>query len=245
MDNRKLGIPAWPSLAQVRGKHLYRGLRVLALGLVSVGLLAWTPRFHEAQTKLAMHMIPTPMAALLESQQAALMEGARGVGNDQPPSADNVEDQYTRILALSEAHKNPGEIVRELGRLAHLVQEITAPGSTMGVDPLRESFEAFGEGRLKTLVVTREPFWSLKANLDPSPKLQEWAKLKYFRHRQLLEYFDIRRGCRLGQWDDLSVPYALLQLSFSNGIQASANIWILIYRATGDLWSYPSSGGGK
>lgn len=229
----------------IRRKVLYFGLRVSVLGFVSLDLFAWTPRFHEAQTKVASRMIPAPMAALLAAYPDALREGARGVGNDQPPSAEDVEDQYGRILALSEAHKNSGEIVRELGRLAHLVQEITAPGSTMGVDALRETFEGYAEERMKTLVVTREPFWSVKADLDPKPKLLEWASLKYYRHEQLREYFDFNSGHRHGQWDDLSVPYALLQLSFSNGVQATANIWILIYRATGDLWSYPSSGSSK
>lgn len=228
-----------------KGGSPYFRFRVLVMGLASLGLLAWTPRFHEAQTKVASRMIPAPMSALLATYPEALKEGARGVGNDQPPSAEDVEDQYARILALSEAHKNSGEIVRELGRLAHLVQEITAPGSTIGVDPLRESFEAYAEERLKWLVVTREPFWSLKADLDPKPKLLEWASLKYHRHGQLLEHFDFKTGRRLGQWDDLSIPYALLQLSFSNGVQATANIWILIYRATGDLWSYPSLGSSK
>lgn len=226
----------------IRGKSLCPGLRNLLMGLAPLGLLAWTPRFHEAQTKVASRMIPAPMSALLAAYPEALQEGARGVGNDQPPSAEAVEDQYARILALSEAHENPGEIVRELGRLAHLVQELTAPGSTLGVDPLRQSFEIYAEERLKWLVVTREPFWSLKADLDPKPKLLEWASLKYHRHGQLREYFDYKTGRRLGQWDDLSIPYALLQLSFSNGVQATANIWILIYRATGDLWSYPERG---
>lgn len=231
--------------AFVMGNSIYFRLRVSALGLASLSLLAWTPRIHEAQTKVAARMIPAPMSALLAAYPDALKEGSQGIGNDQPPSAEDVEDQYGRILALSEAHKNPGEIVRELGRLAHLVQEITAPGSTVGVDPLRESFEAYAEERLNMLVVTREPFWSLKADLDPKPKLLEWAKLKYQRHGLLLEHFDFKTGLRLGQWDDLSVPYALLQLSFSNGVQATANIWILIYRATGDLWLYPSIGSSK
>jgi hypothetical protein len=187
-------------------------------------------------------MIPAPMSALLAAYPDALKEGARGVGNDLPPSAQDVEDQFQHLLALSEARKSPGEIVRELGRLAHLVQEITAPGSTVGVSPLREAFEAYADEHMKTLLVTREPFWSLKADLDPKPKLLEWASLKYHRHEQLQEHFDFKKGNRVGLWDDISVPYALLQLSFSNGVQATANIWILIYRATGDLWSYPSMG---
>jgi hypothetical protein len=227
------------------GKPFYSGLRCSALGLASLGLSAWTPRFHEAQTKVALRMIPAPMSALLAAHPDALKQGSRGVGDDQPPSAEDVERQYARVMALSQARANPGEIVRELGRLAYLVQEITAPGATSRVDALRESFEAYAEGRLKMLVVTREPFWSVKGDLDPRPKLLEWSSLKYRRHRQLLEHFDLKTGRRLGQWDDLSIPYALLQLSFSNGVQATANIWILIYRATGDLWSYPTIGNTK
>lgn len=231
-------MPCSRKCAHRRPRHSV--FRISFFGLASLGLSAWTPRFHEAQTKVASRMIPAPMSALLAAYPEALKEGARGVGNDQPPSVDQVEDQYGRILALSEARRHPSELVRELGRLAHLVQEITAPGSSLGVDPLRESFERYAEERLKSLVVTRETFWSLKADLDPKPKLLEWTRLKHHRHGQLLEHFDLKSGHRLGEWDDLSIPYALLQLSFSNGVQATANIWILIYRATGDLWPFPA-----
>lgn len=209
--------------------------------LSSTGLCAWTPRIHDAQTKVAMKLVPAPMAALLAAHSEALKEGARGVGNDSPPTAEDVEDQFARILVVSEAHKNSRELVLELGRLAHMVQELTAPGSALGEDSLRISFESFAEERQKKLVVTREPFWSLKADLDPKSKLLAWAKLKYHRHDQLMYHFDLKAGRRVGLWDDLSVPFALLQLSFSNGVHATANIWILAYRATGDLWNFPPS----
>ena len=215
------------------------------LAWATTGLLAWTPRTHEAQTKVAMKMVPAPMAALLAAHSEALKEGARGVGNDPPPTAEDVEDQFGRVLAVSESHKHSRELVLELGRLAHMVQELTAPGSSLGVDPLRTSFEAYAEERQKILVVTQEPFWSLKADLDPKSKLLTWAKLKYHRHEQLMSHFDLKTGRRAGVWDDLSVPFALLQLSFSNGVHATANIWILAYRATGDLWAIPPRGTAK
>ena len=222
-----------------------QGFKTCAFGLASVALCAWSPRVHESQTRIAARMLPSPMAALLAAYPEALIEGARGVGNDLPPTAEDVEDQFARILAVSEAHKNPRELVKELGRLGHMVQELTAPGSTLGVNPLRDSFEAFADERLKGLVVTRESFWSLKADLDPKPEFLKWAMVKFRRHEQLLEYFDSQSGHRKGQWDELSVPFALLQLSFSNGTHATANIWILAYRATGDLWAYPSPMGAK
>lgn len=218
---------------------------IWALGLASASLCAWSPRVHETQTRIAAGMLPAPMAALLAAYPEALMEGARGVGNDPPPTAEDVEEEFARILALSEAHKNSRDLVRELGRLAHQVQELTAPGSTLGVDPLRESFEAFADERLRGLVVTRESYWSLKADLDPKPEFLKWAKQKFHRHEQLQEFFDSRSGHRVGTWDELSVPFALLQLSFSNGTHATANIWILAYRATGDLWAFPDPAGTK
>ena len=213
----------------------------VSLAFTATTLGAWSPKIHEHQTKLAAQLVPAPMAALLAAHPDALREGARCVGNDQPPSAEDVEDQFQRILAVSEANKNPDELVRELGRLAHMVQELTSPGSTVGADPLRDTFEHYADERLRNLVVTREPFWAVRADLDPKPKLLEWARIKYRRHGQLREHFDSKIGRRIGAWDELSVPFALLQLSYSNGVQASANIWILAYRATGDLWAYPSS----
>ncbi len=228
------------TLSQWRRVSAYLVGGLLTFGGPTLG--AWTPRIHEAQTRVAMKLVPAPMAALLAAYADDLQDGARGVGNDPPPTAQDVEDQFERILAVSEAHKNPKELVRELGRLAHLAQDLTDPGSSLGVDTLRISFETFAEQRLKILVVTREAYWSLKADLDPKPKLLDWARVKHHRHEQLLSHFDLRTGRRNGVWDDLSVPFALLQLSYSNGVHATANLWILAYRATGDLWALPVNG---
>ena len=40
----------------------------------------------------------------------------------------------------------------------------------------------------------------------------------------------------MGAWDDLSVPFAQLQLAYSNGVNATANLWIQLWRAVGDQW---------
>jgi len=32
------------------------------------------------------------------------------------------------------------------------------------------------------------------------------------------------------------VPFAQLQLSYSNAVNATANLWILLWRAVGDQW---------
>jgi len=53
------------------------------------------------------------------------------------------------------------------------------------------------------------------------------------------ECFDEPTGKRKGGWDELSVPFAQLQLSFSNGINGTANIWIQLWRAVGDQWQIP------
>ena len=105
-------------------------MRVVTLAMSASALFAWSPRVHENQTKLATQLVPAPMAALLAAYPEALREGARGIGNDphQAPSVEDVEDQYRRILAVSESKKSPQVLVRELGRLAHMVQELTAPG---------------------------------------------------------------------------------------------------------------------
>jgi len=36
--------------------------------------------------------------------------------------------------------------------------------------------------------------------------------------------------------DDLSLPFAQVQLAFSNGVHATANLWILLWRSAGHQW---------
>jgi hypothetical protein len=45
----------------------------------------------------------------------------------------------------------------------------------------------------------------------------------------------------VGAWDELSVPFAQLQLAYSNGVNATANLWIQLWRAVGDQWEMPES----
>jgi hypothetical protein len=184
-------------------------------------------------------MIPVRLLEVLKPHQPALLEAARGQANDQPPTVEEVEEQFRRIVALSEEKAPPDRLARELGALAHQVQLLTDPSATHGVTSLREFFEAYADGRFKDLVLTREPFWAAKAPLDPRPPLLQLARVKFERHAQLAEHFDAARGRSIGQWDELSVPYAQMQLSFSTGVHATANLWTLLWRAVGDLWLDP------
>ncbi len=207
--------------------------------LLSAPLPAWSPRVHEAQTRLALRMVPARLLEVLKPHQAALLGSARGLANDQPPTVEDVEEQFLRIVALSEAKAPPDRMARELGVLAHQIQLLSDPSVTHGVTALREFFEAYTDGRFKDLVLTREPFWAAKAPLDPRPPLLQLAKVKYERHGSLAEHFDAATGRSVGPWDELSVPYAQMQLAFSTGVNATANMWTLLWRAVGDLWENP------
>jgi len=211
----------------------------LALLLACGPLGAWSPRIHEAQTAKAIRLLPHRMAALLRAHPQALLEGARGVANDQPPTVEQVEAQFRTILRLSEEHRRPEEVVRDLGVLAHMVQLLTDPSATEGISPLRESFEAYADENQAHLLVTQEPYWAATGSLDPGPALNRLLSTKQERNRRLREYFDEGIGRRIGPWDDLSLPFAQLQLSFSNGVHATANLWILAWRAAGDQWEIP------
>jgi len=212
---------------------------VLPCLLAAGSLQAWSPRLHEAQTQLALGLVPSGMSLYLKSHAKALREGARGVGSDQVPSVEDVEDQFRRIVSMSEEQKSQDAIVRELGTLAHMVQLLTDPSATVGVTPLREQFEAYGDEYLPKLAAYKEPFWALQEPLDPRPRLLKWAEVKYERHRLLLASIDANTGQRRGTWDVLSVPFAQLQLSYSNGVNATANLWIQLWRAVGDFWDVP------
>jgi len=65
--------------------------------------------------------------------------------------------------------------------------------------------------------------------------------VKAERHGVLLGCLDEETGKRKGSWDELSMPYAQLQLSYSNGINATANLWIQLWRAVGDQWEDPGA----
>ena len=204
-------------------------------------LLAWSPRLHEVQTAKAIRLLPKRMAALLRAHPQALLEGARGVANDQPPSAEQVEAQFRTILRLTEERRRPEDIVRDLGVLAHLTQLLCDPSATTGVSPLRESFETYAEANQGHLLVTREPYWAVQGSLDPAQPLKRLAELKAVRYQRLKVHFDEEAGRRLGPWDELSIPFAQLQLAFSTGVNATANLYILLWRAVGDQWELPAS----
>jgi len=149
---------------------------------------------------------------------------------------EDVEAQFQRIITISEDNARPERLVRELGTLAHQVQLLLDPSAIRGATPLRDTFEAYADQNLPRLILSREPFWAVTAPLDPRPPLLRWAKVKYERHQALTECYDEKNGRRVGQWDDLSVPFAQLQLAYSNGVNATANLWIQLWRAVGDRW---------
>jgi len=206
------------------------------LAFAGASLAAWSPEFHEVQTGKAMRLLPTRMSAFLAAHSRDLYQGARGQNSDQVPTIEDIEEQFRRIVTLTEEHKRPERVVRELGVLAHQVQLLMDPSAVRGVSPLREAFQAYGDEKLPKLVMSREPFWAVTAPLDPRPHLITWARTKFERNQALEACFDESTGKRIGGWDDLSVPFAQLQLAFSNGINGTANIWIQLWRAVGDQW---------
>lgn len=214
-------------------------LRVLVPVLVAAAPLpAWVPRLHEAMTVKAARMTPRRLSLLLRTHPQLLLDAARGQANDQPATAADVDSEYRTILRMSKEGIGAEALVRELGTLAHLVQSMEDPSCTTGVTPLRDTFEAYADEKLPKLLVTKEAFWALEGDPDPAERIQDWAATKAARTR-LLEGCVDATGKRLGPWDDLSLPFAQLQLSFSNSVHATANLWLLLYRQVGALWPLP------
>lgn len=215
-----------------------RCLPVLLLA-ASTALPAWSPRFHEVQTALAAGLVPKDMGRMLRAHGEDLLAGARGAGSDQVPTVEEVEAQFQRILRMSAERRRQGQIVRELGELARQVQLLADPSATAGMTALRERFEAYGNEHLARLVVTREPYWAIDAPYDARPRLLDLYRQKYVRHHDLAPHFDPEKSQPIGTWDVLSVPFAQLQLAFSGGVNATANFWILAWRAAGENWDVP------
>ncbi len=216
-------------------------MRFLIPILVTTTLGAWSPRMHETQSVKALRLIPRPMADFMRAHQVAFLEGARGMAAYEPPTAEAVAAQFRTVVRMSEERRPADDIARDLGVLARMVQALNDPSCSLGLDPLRLHFESYADQNLHHLLVTSEPFWSLKADLDPTPRILAWQDQRRERHQRLLAHFDQQKGKPLGPWDDLSVPFAQLQLSFSNSIHATANLWILLWRSSGDAWVPPTS----
>lgn len=221
------------------------GFRLIAIAtLLALGgprLRAWSPRFHEAQTALAVRLLPRGMNTFLNAHRQDLMQGARGKSNDQVPTVEDVEAQFQRIVLLTEQRRRPDALARELGILAHQVQLLMDPSAVVGSSLLRDAFEAYSDEKLSRMVLSREPFWAVTAPLDPRPALLHWAKVKFGRNQALQNCFDEQQNRRVGAWDELSVPFAQSQLAYSNGIHATTNLWILLWRAVGDQWEPPQN----
>ncbi|HJV89702.1 MAG TPA: hypothetical protein VJ623_05300 [Holophagaceae bacterium] len=216
-------------------------MRFLIPILLSTALGAWSPRMHETQSVKALRMIPRPMAAFLRAHQEAFLEGARGVASYDPPTAEAVAAQFRTVVRMSEERRSGDDIARDLGILARMVQALHDPSCRLGLDPLRLHFETYADQNLPHLLVTSEPFWALKADPDPTARILAWQEQKLIRNQRLQGHFDLQKGKPIGPWDDLSVPFAQLQLSFSNGIHATANLWILLWRSCGNTWVAPES----
>nr|WP_320133644.1 hypothetical protein [uncultured Holophaga sp.] len=188
---------------------------------------------------MALGLAPKGMQQFMVQHPYALLEGARGIPNDQVPTVEEVEDQFQRILSYSENKRHPETIVKELGVLAHMIQLLTDPSASRGVTPLREDFEGYADQQARYMVVTTQPDWAVKGPIDPRAFLLEAARIKFQRHALLLTQFDESTRQRTTKWDQLSLPFAQLQLSFSEGVHGTASLWILAWRAVGELWISP------
>lgn len=215
---------------------LLRRTALIALLGALQPLGAWSPSFHESQTRQALALLPRGMRTYLAPNLQVLLREARGLPKDRVPTVEEVEEQFHRVLKASEERRSRETIARELGTLAHMVQLLTDPSAFGGASLLRDHFEAFADSQTKDLVLTAEPAWATRGAPDPRKRLLELARQKTERLALLEKHFDPQTGKRLVVWDKLSVPFALLQTGRNSGVHATVNLWILAWRMVGDSW---------
>lgn len=216
--------------------RLSHRLRLGSLCVASLGLSAFQPAFHEAQTRMALSRVPTRLQQLLRTHLPDVLRSVRGMPMGKLPTVEDIEAQFLKVLLMSQERRPFELIAREMGLLAYQVQLLSDPSCLQGSTPLRDHFAAFADQMLPTLVLTDAPYWALAGAPEPGPRLRETARKKTERLALLDTHFDERSGKRLVVWDRLSVPYALLQLSYNQGVHDTANIWIMLYRVTGASW---------
>lgn len=216
--------------------RLFRRLRLGSLCAACMGLCAYHPAFHEAQTRMALSRVPTRLQQLLRTHLTDVLGSMRGMPMGKIPTVEDVEAQFQKVLRMSQDRRPFELIAREMGILAYQVQLLSDPSCLQGTSPLRDHFAGFADQMLPSLVLTDAPYWALTGAPDPGPALRETARKKTERLSLLDTHFDERSGKRLVVWDRLSVPFALLQLGYNQGVHDTANIWIMLYRVTGASW---------
>jgi hypothetical protein len=213
-----------------------RRITTLFSTIVSLPCLGWSPQVHGLQTKFAKGLIPKAMAEFIDRHHDALSESGRGLASAKAPTPEDVEGQFLKLLKISESRRPPKEIVRELGHLANMIQLLTDPSVTGGSAAARRVFSDFADEHFSKLVAVRAPLFAAKGDLDPRAAIQAWDKSKYERYNSLSNHVNLGTGAKIGAWDTLSVPFAQMQLSFSEGVNATANIWIMAWRMAGGYW---------
>jgi len=217
-----------------------RGIAIFATAVAVVPCAAWSPKVHSLQTRLAKGIIPRGMANLLDQHSAALIEANKKVGSLHAPTPEDVERQFDKVVKMSHDGKPPAEIVYELGMLANMVQLLTDPSVTGGLTHAQRTFSTFADEHFDKLAASKEPLFAAKGEPNPRAPIHAWARQKYERYRTLTNHVNPNTGEKIGAWDTLSVPFALMQLGFSTGINATANIWIYAWRAAGAYWVRPT-----
>jgi hypothetical protein len=212
------------------------GIAFLAALTIGVPCTAWSPKVHSLQTKLAKGIIPRGMANFLDQHPAALLEANKKVGRLQAPTPEDVEQQFDKVVKISHDGKPPAEIVYELSVLANMVQLLTDPSVTGGLTHAQRTFSTFADEHFDMLAASKEPLFAAKGELNPKSAIHAWTHQKYDRYRLLTNHINPSTGEKIGTWDTLSVPFAQMQLGFSTGINATANIWIYAWRAVGAYW---------
>jgi len=214
----------------------FKKIYFLVATLICLPGFAWSPKVHSEQTRLAMSLIPKAMASFLDRHAPVLYAAAAGTTNAPVPTPEEVEKQFFRIIQISEDGRPTREIVIELGRLANMAQLLTDPSATTGLTFIRRVFSSFADEHFSKLVAVREPLIAATGDPEPGPVIQAWSRTKYERYRSLTGYINPDTGAKNGTWDTLSVPFAQMQLGFSDGVNATANLWIYAWRSVGGLW---------
>ena len=188
------------------------------------------------RTQMAKGLVPVAMAQFMDQHAKVIPDAGGGSGLSVVPTPEDVEAQFHKVLETSEEGRPVREIVRELGRLANIVRLLTDPSAIGGFSAVRRTFSEYADEQFEKLTATGEPLFAAKGDLSPRRALQEWGRAKYEMYGLLSNHINPSTRARVGTWDMLSAPFAQMQLGFSTGVNATANLWILAWRAVGGLW---------
>ena len=224
---------------------------LLAGAAAATPAVAWTPRFQEVLAEEAARLAPPDLARQIAHHEEEFRAGVQDPFSDPDPrrhvqNADGtgtlratVESETARAVELIRALAPFGDVVRQLGRVAHYVADLHNPLNSARSDPREPDFYA-DYLRYAESAEPRFPlvFYGFRQPFDRPEDVAALADEALARSRVLYpligrEYRRIGFARGTGTFDDRSTAFGLTSIEFSRAASDIAQVLRYIWLRAG------------